>query len=123
MHLIRIFVLILATTSIAHAGGQPVYHRGPVRTSGDPPAAAGYPFVAAPVVLLSPTMIYRYAVRPFYLVAPSAKNPSRPQRRLKQSKPWVSGRATHWLKVNNPKVDRLMTLTISPFFRGDFICV
>jgi DNA-binding transcriptional regulator YbjK len=57
MHLRRIiFALILATTSIAHAGNQPVSHRAPARISGSPLAAAVYPF-AAPVVLASPTMI------------------------------------------------------------------
>jgi hypothetical protein len=74
MCLIRILALILAGTSIAHAGGRPVYQRAPIRIPGEPPAALGYPLSALPIVLASPTMIYGgYAVRPVYLVAPSAK--------------------------------------------------
>jgi hypothetical protein len=87
MRLIRIFALILAATPIAPARSQPVHHSGNVGIAADPEcfrcrppalleplAAVGCSLAARPVVLGSPIVTYGgYAVRPVYLVAPSAK--------------------------------------------------
>lgn len=72
MHLIRIFALIVAATSIAHAGGRPIYHNAPVRIA-EPPDAEVYSLAAVPIVLGAPMVIYGSYPRPVYLVAPSAK--------------------------------------------------
>jgi hypothetical protein len=54
---------------------RPAHHRGRVvQGQIDPGALVGYPLAGGPVWLGAPTVIYGgYAVRPVYLVAPSAK--------------------------------------------------
>jgi len=54
---------------------RPAHHRARVvQGQINPGPLVGYPLAAGPVLLGAPTVIYSgYAVRPIYLVAPSAK--------------------------------------------------
>jgi hypothetical protein len=71
----RVAEPIAAPTSSNEPRRRPARHRvRVVQGQIDPGPVVGYPFAAAPVLLGVPPVIYGgYAVRPVYLVAPSAK--------------------------------------------------